>query len=127
MCAQEDKNGLSSHHEIIRQMNSVMNVPHPQPSRHLPVCSGETLYVSVIFICKFIVTQSRNHTTVTGEKKISFKSRRRRKRRGEERRKRQVKKVKRKAKEEGEEKWKGNMTRQEKQEEGKERKGRKKK
>ena len=70
MCTQEDKYGLGSHHEIMRQITSVMNVPQILNLQDtFQSIVGKQYVWSVIFICKFIIIQSQNHMTVTGEKK----------------------------------------------------------
>ena len=70
MCTQEDKHGLGSHHEIMRQITSVMNVPQILSLQDtFQSIVGKQYVWSVIFICKFIIIQSQNHMTVTGEKK----------------------------------------------------------
>ena len=73
MGTQEDKYGLGSHHEIMRQITSVMNVPQILNLQDtFQSIVGKQYVWSVIFICKFIIIQSQNHMTVTGEKKKTF-------------------------------------------------------
>lgn len=70
MCTQEDKHGRGSHHEIMRQITSVMNVPQILNLQDtFQSIAGRHYTRSVICICKFIIIQSQNHMTVTGEKK----------------------------------------------------------
>ena len=84
----------------MRQITSVMNVPQILNLQDtFQSIVGKQYVWSVIFICKFIIIQSQNHMTVTGEKKKLFKSRRRRRKRRREKRRRKRRREKRRKRE----------------------------